>query len=283
MINRALDFIRQMRALARVNVALARAATTSHLRAINEHIPTTWEFSGFSQNGEDGITDFLCSKLKEPNRQFVEIGAADGLENNTAWLAIAKKYTGTMIEGDSKLCHRLAKTLANFNLGVQALNCFVTKENAVDIINELPSKNPDMFSLDIDGNDYHVLKTLFENAFRPKIVIVEYNSVFGPQNKITIPYQKTFDYRKAHTSGLYYGVSIAAWKTLLAEFGYHFVTVESNGVNAFFIRMDYFDRDFIQALQPLAFVENFYQFKVFKGGWEHQFSAIQNMSFEVVV
>jgi len=62
--------------------------------------PISWSFSGFSQNGEDGIIDYLASRLRNPNYYFVEIGAADGLENNTSWLAIARRYSGLMLEAD---------------------------------------------------------------------------------------------------------------------------------------------------------------------------------------
>src|SRR3979411_658780 len=63
----------------RIGSALARAAATAPLRIINPKEPRTWEFSGFSQHGEDGIIDYLCSQLLRPNRFFFEIGAGDGL------------------------------------------------------------------------------------------------------------------------------------------------------------------------------------------------------------
>src|SRR6478752_6955145 len=68
-----------------ISIALSRAAANISLRILDEKNPVSWEFSGFSQNGEDGILDFLWTKLKTKNRYFVEIGAANGLENNTAW------------------------------------------------------------------------------------------------------------------------------------------------------------------------------------------------------
>src|SRR4029079_4576029 len=83
----------------RIALALARAAATSSLRRIDPATPSTWEFSGFSQHGEDGILDYLCGHLRQPNRYFIEIGASNGLENNTTWLAVAKRYGGLMIDG----------------------------------------------------------------------------------------------------------------------------------------------------------------------------------------
>ena len=56
-------------------------------RRIDLTRPATWEFSGFSQNGEDGILDVLRHQLTRSNRYFIEIGAADGIENNIGALA----------------------------------------------------------------------------------------------------------------------------------------------------------------------------------------------------
>src|ERR1700675_3503795 len=66
----------RIRIRTQLSVAFARAAATSSLRVIDPQVPRTWEFSGFSQHGEDGIIDYLCSHLVNPNRFFFEIGAA---------------------------------------------------------------------------------------------------------------------------------------------------------------------------------------------------------------
>src|SRR6266704_2860828 len=70
----------------RFAMALARAAATSALRRIDRLDPATWEFCGFSQSGEDGVIDYLCEQIVHKNRYFVEIGASNGMENNSSWL-----------------------------------------------------------------------------------------------------------------------------------------------------------------------------------------------------
>ncbi len=60
-------------------------------RDVDLRSPQSWEFSGFSQNGEDGILDVLRRQLKQRNRYFVEIGSADGLQNNSSWLVVAEQ------------------------------------------------------------------------------------------------------------------------------------------------------------------------------------------------
>ena len=77
---------------------------TIQLRVLDPDRPLTWEFAGFSQHGEDGIVDYLSSQVLAPNRFFVEIGAGDGIQNCTAWLAFAKSYGGIWVEGNADQC-----------------------------------------------------------------------------------------------------------------------------------------------------------------------------------
>jgi hypothetical protein len=125
------------------------------------------------------------------------------------------------------------------------------------------------------------LKAFLEKGLRPKIIVVEYNSAFGPLNEITIPYQPEFNYTSAHPSGLYYGVSIQAWRKLLSKFGYHFVTVESNGVNAFFVDPQYFSQEVLNS-EPLPYAENFFQKRKFRADWQEQYNLIRHLDVEVI-
>lgn len=281
MLKKVINYLQTSRTLARVNMALSRAQS-GNFRELCNQTPSSWEFCGFSQNGEDGIIDYLCQRITNPNRYFVEIGSADGLENNTAWLAIARKFSGLMIEGSSNLAARAAKAIPHYNLGVKVLNCFVDKNNIQAVLNECLYQDPDLFSLDIDGVDYYILQAMLHAGFRPKIIAVEYNSAFGPEKAITVPYQDQFDYTAADASGLYYGVSVMAWRTLLEKAGYKFVTVDSNGVNAFFIDPNCFSSEFVSSLKPKYFAENFYQRQKCKGEWTKQFAQIANKPFEVI-
>lgn len=265
-----------------INVSLSKAGAIIPLRKIDASLPNSWEFSAFSQSGEDGIIDYLADKIIEPNRYFIEIGSENGLENNTSWLAIVKKYSGLMIEGrekSSKLCKLIMSTL---NIGVDCRCVYVTKENIKQILKFSLYTEPDVFSLDIDGNDYYIAKAIMETGFRPKIFIVEYNSVFGPDRCLTVKYNERFDCYKAHKSGLYYGASISGWKRFFKLFGYKFVTVNLNGTNAFFINPDYFDKNLIDNLKGLEFLENFYHLNKFKITHDEQFKLVADMDYEEI-
>jgi hypothetical protein len=266
-----------VQAIQRIAVALARAAAVRSFQLIDPALPSTWEVSGFSQNGEDGITDFLTRRLISQNKYFVEIGASDGLENNTSWLAIALRWRGLMIEGNKKksdLCRRIMSEMA---LGVEVVNIFVGCENIQNVLSRAATIEPDFFSLDIDGVDWHVARAMLRLGFRPKIVVAEYNSCFGPDAATTVPYRPDFDFISAHPSNLYYGASIRAWRALLEEYGYHFITVERNGVNAYFARPDCFGEGLLENIRTQDFAENYYQLTRHGCSWEGQLAIVNGL------
>ena len=282
MLNKVINFMYGLRDRQRILVSLTKGAAMMSARNVDYQKPKTWEFSGFSQNGEDGILDVLRNKLINSNRYFVEIGAADGIDNNSAWLTVAEKYQGLMIEGDSGLVARAKRMIGHYSLGLQIVEMFVDV-NSVNVIRDKAQfSDPDVFSLDIDGVDYYLARALFAAGFRPKIFVVEYNSVFGPDMPRTVKYEDNFIYTKAHSSELYYGVSIAGWIKLFEEQGYKFVTVDKNGVNAFFVDPTCFDEDFLNNITPLNFAENQLQLLKFRSTYEEQFKQIAHMDFHEI-
>ena len=263
--------------LKEINIGFSRGSISAISRNIKESNPLTWEFSAFSQNGEDGILDYLVNRLKDSDKRFIEIGTSNGLANNSAYFALVKKFNGIMIEGN-KLHSKFTSIIYNiFNKGVVSFNSFVTNENINDLLKISPSMTPDIFALDIDGNDYHLTSTILSNGFRPKIFLVEYNSNFGPELSVTIPYTSNFDYSLAHKTRLYYGVSISAWRNLFDKFGYKFLTVESNGINAFFILPEAFPCDFLDGIESVMFLDNKIESQLFNMGWEQRYKLISDM------
>jgi len=273
------NYLLDLRDRQRIAAALGRGGAMMNARKIDPTAPSTWEFSGFSQNGEDGVVDVLRSQLGSSNRYFVEIGAGDGIENNTAWLAFAEKYSGIMVEGDARRAARAARILASVNLGVECHHLFVVPEIVPRIASLALHRDPDVLSLDIDGCDYYVLHAILDAGMRPRILVVEYNSAYGPERSATIEYQERFDFVSAHPTQLYYGVSIAGWRTYLEKQGYRFITVERNGVNAFFVDPVHFDPGFLQGLRGLGFAENHYQLRKFRVPSAQQFSLIASQRF----
>ncbi len=270
-----LDFL----AWQRINVALSKGGAKMHARRIDLADPGSWEFSGFSQNGEDGVLDVLRTQLLRSNRSFVEIGAGDGAENNSSWLAVVEKYSGIMIEGNGWLAGRANRTVIPLSIGAECINLFVDAGSIEKLKGIMLHHDPDVFSLDIDGNDYYLARSIFDAGIRPAIFVVEYNSVFGPEKSLTIEYQKDFRYTKQDRTRLYYGVSLTAWKKLFGEMGYRFVTVERNGVNAFFVDSKKFDAAFLDGIKGLDFAENRFQRKKFRQSDAQQFKLIEDRKF----
>lgn len=272
----------QSRFQPRVAMAFARAAATSHLRHIDATRPASWEFSGFSQNGEDGIIDYLCSRLLRPNRYFIEIGAANGLENNTTWLALARRYGGLMIDGDPSKIAECRATFQRMNWALELESLIVNRDTFRDVARLALVSNPDVFSLDIDSMDYHVARAAVEAGFRPKIAIVEYNSVFGPDRAVTVPYSADFNRHRAHKSGYYYGVSVVGLRRLFEARGYQFVTVEQNGLNAFFADPMEFEAGFLAAVRGTAYRENIVHRRESRSGWVQQYEVIKHLPLDEI-
>jgi hypothetical protein len=280
MIKKLMNYLLDVRDRQQMAVALGKGGAMIHARNIDLTRPGTWEFSGFSQNGEDGILDVLRKQLLSFNRYFIEIGSADGMQNNSSWLVVAEQYNGLMIEGNPLLVERAKRMILNHSIGVECLNMFVNSENIQELKSLALHSDPDVFSLDIDGIDYYIAKAILDGGFRPKIFVVEYNSVYGPDRSMTIRYKENFVFTKAHSTQLYYGVSIAAWRKFFSHYGYRFVTVDRQGVNAFFVDPAFFDAGFLNGINGLSFSENIYQFRKFKGSFEKQFSIIADQEFE---
>lgn len=93
-----------------------------------------------------------------------------------------------------------------------------------------------ILSIDLDGNDRHTLETL--SSWRPCIIVIEDNTVFGRDRAITMPYDAASSRWQAHSSGLFVGCCRGAAVHLADRMGYALVATTSCGNNAFFVRRD---------------------------------------------
>lgn len=212
----------------------------------------TMEYSIFSQNGEDGIIAFLSSGLLENHRKFLEIGTSDGVQNNTAYL-LKKGWSGVGVDADAanirRYAQRIAGTPIESRLTLSDLK--VNWDNCESLMGLVGSMSPDFFSLDIDSIDYYVAYRLLHAGFRPSIVCCEINPFLGSK-PVTVVYDERFSrYGYDRERGLYFGVSVAAWRHLFGQFGYRFLGVDSSGVNAFFGLPEAFTPGFIDTVEGL--------------------------------
>jgi hypothetical protein len=204
----------------------------------------------YSQSDEDGIIHEIFKRIGTSSQRFIEIGAADGLENNTVWL-LRQGWSGTWVEGSPVLGQQVATKFAPMigNGRLKILTEFVTRESAARLAKEGAFSGVDLFSLDIDGNDYHVMAAI--EALDARVIVVEYNAKFPPPHRFAMRYDES--YRWDLTDN--FGVSLAAWDELLRAKGYSLVGCNISGSNAFFVRTDLVDGKFCEPLTP----ENHYE------------------------
>jgi len=191
----------------------------------------------FSQWGEDGIIQYLIHNIEIPNKIFIEFGVENYEEANTRFLLIHDNWSGLVIDGLADNIEFIKKDPIYAKYDLIAINDFITKDNINHLIQQhIPFADIGLLSIDIDGNDYWIWESI--QVINPRIVICEYNSVFGAQKAITVPYKGDFYRTSEHYSNLYFGASLKALCTLAEAKGYDFIGSNSAGVNAFFIRKD---------------------------------------------
>lgn len=197
------------------------------------------EFKVFSQFGDDGIIQFLISKLQIHKKTFIEFGVENYTESNTRFLLLNNCWSGLVIDGDQTNIDYIKNDSISWSSQLHAKCAFITKENINDLLTNLPfDKEVGILSIDIDGNDFWIWEEI--NVVNPIVVIVEYNSLFGKNNAWTIPYSKTFVRGPIHSDEIsFYGASLEALKYLANKKGYTFIGCNSNGNNSYFIRNDY--------------------------------------------
>lgn len=196
------------------------------------------EFSVFSQWGDDGIIQYIIQKVGLDDGYFIEFGVENYRESNTRFLMMNNNWSGLVMDGSQQHIHTIVNSEYYWKYDLNAKCQFITAENINEIIeSSIENRNVDLLHIDIDGNDYWIWKAI--KVIKPIIVIVEYNSVFGIERAITVPYKSDFDRTTAHYSNLYAGASLLALDSLAKEKEYSLIGCNSAGNNAYFIRNDY--------------------------------------------
>ena len=191
-----------------------------------------YEYKITSQNNEDGIIEFIFSKIPN-NKYFVEIGF-EYYEFNSLNL-IKSGWEGKLIDTSLEDSLALEKNLKrNFpNSKVKIITTKVDKKNINDLLlQEDSNKKIDFFSLDIDSYDYWILEKM--NLSKVSVLCCEYNHWLGREKKLTIAYDENFEFLD---NGIW-GASLAALVDLLRKKNFSLIAVESSGTNAFFVKND---------------------------------------------
>ena len=216
-----------------------------------------YEFKITSQNNEDGLIKFIFDTIDVDKINFIEIGF-DFFENNSLNF-FKKSNKGLLIDGSFEKCFLLKNIIKIFYpfKNIRVVNSLVYKENINELINKyFYNDKIDFLSIDVDGIDYY----LFEKInVKPKLICIEYNHWFGPDQSVTIPYDKNFIWNRDY----YSGASLLALTKLAKNKNYHLIAIDSSCTNAFFIHNDYKHKfevldPVINFKKPIKYSENDY-------------------------
>ena len=198
-----------------------------------KYCDSQFEHKIFTENNEDGIISKIFAEIGSKNKFFVEFGARDGFhQSNTAALREFEGWNGVLfdVEGEDKSLNLFPR--------------FLTVESVLDVFSEFRVPTDfDFLSVDIDGNDYWITQKIL-SQYRPTVVVVETNQLFGPDETFSIEYNPdhvhVYDCR-------YFGASLAAFNELFKNNGYSLCyCIDQNG---FFIRND--------SLKNLSLMKNY--------------------------
>ncbi len=152
----------------------------------------------YSQNGEDGVIEFILNKVPLIPRFIIDIGASDGIEFSNSRLLIEKyQFNGLLIEPNEPTFAKLEelyKDHSGIALSKMAVGEKTTQEGTINWhghfqnqkttiteVNEVLTKfntpkEIGFFSIDTDGSDNEILSAIDWNRFCPFFVIAEIDS-----------------------------------------------------------------------------------------------------------
>ncbi len=190
-----------------------------------------------SQWDEDGLIQYLVSRLPIEKNVFIEIGTGDYTESNTRFLLQNNNWSGLIIDSRSADIEKIKSSDIYWQYSLTALCAFVERESINDTLQAHGFAGEiGLLSIDIDGVDWWLWEAI--TVVSPVIVVIEYNGIFGSNAAVTVPYDPAFDRTVKDPSWVYFGASLEALRVLGERKGYTLVGASRGGNNAFFVRKD---------------------------------------------
>jgi hypothetical protein len=209
-----------------------------------ERLPPLREvgFKAFSQTDEDGILLYIFSIIGTVNKKSVEVCAGNGIECNTANLILNHGWHGLLVDGEQSLVEQgreyYRRNPNTYVYPPQFAHAWIKRDNVNDVIAENGFEGEiDLLSIDMDGVDYWIWEAI--DVVRPRVIVVEYQDIVGPERALVVPYSDNFDATKyPRTRGMpnFCGASLPAFKKLADSRGYRLIGCNRYGYNAFFVR-----------------------------------------------
>jgi len=199
-------------------------------------------FQTYSQFEEDGILLYLFSIVGTSNKRIVEMCVGNGRECMATNLIINHGWEGLLFDGDADQVKSARDFFrehpSTFACPPAVVHAWLDVDNVNALISEYGfSGEVDLLSLDIDGNDYWLLKSI--TAINPKIIICETQDIIPSHLSFTIPYDPNFSYHKLPKEEQdFRGMSLLAANKLCSQKGYRLIGSHRYGFNVIFMRND---------------------------------------------
>lgn len=196
-----------------------------------------WQDACYSFIGKDDIDGkllWLFSRVGFTNRVSVDIGAGNCICGNTANLILFHKFKGYMIDAGSdglKAGKVIYKALHSYVSEPIFINAMLTSQTVNKVLkdNGVP-ESFDLLSIDIDSIDLFIADGL---SFKPRIIVVEFNNLWGPDESYSVPNRDGFT--RELDDFLYGGASLLAFEKIFKAKGYRIAGIASSGFDAFFV------------------------------------------------
>lgn len=250
------EILEQLKQLERLSEQLERLRVQDReqqlvrWREIGDLRGFAWQI--YSQNGEDGILLEIFRRIGTTNCFFVEFGVESGVQCNTRYFVEYKDWSGLYFEARESDLQKLREMWKD-KPKIQAQLACVTSSNFEQLLREFDVPvELDLLSIDIDSNDYWVWKSL--ETWKPRVVVIEYNSFHNPPAKWVMKEDLNFQWDQT----TYFGASFTSLCLLGRAKGYTPVGTDPNGINLFFVRNDCMNEQFVDAelhylFQPFAY------------------------------
>jgi len=205
--------------------------------------PSNYGYKIYSQCDEDGILQNIISRitLNEEMWTFLEIGAGDGVENNTALLVSNLEWSGIWVDPSDRLI-QFARRLGPrkfLKIVTEKLSPMASLEQIGLMLQDIGVKSTDgvysmgLLSIDIDSYDLDLLEALLLKL-DPEILVLEYNASFPPPLLARVSYGDSENWQGDN----FYGASLSEQARVLSQ-KYLLVGTSLSGVNSFWVKRRY--------------------------------------------
>ena len=197
-------------------------------------------FRLYSQFEEDGMLLYIFSVIGISNKRAIELCAGSGETCMASNLIINHGWEALLLDGDEKNVDRGLRFFSKHKDTSLHPPIFKKAWLTTENINQLIEENGfdgevDLLSLDIDGNDYHIMEAI--TVVKPRVIICETQNVVPSHMALTIPYRADFN-RFDGPNRDFFGVSLLAMSKLLKSKGYRLIGASRHGFNAIFVQQD---------------------------------------------